>query len=135
MHYQHFSIQEREKIQYLLWQKQSVRAIAQTLGRSPASVSREIRRNGGQQIRRYVPRIAQERALTKRHSRGRIERLKNPEVRTYVVDQLSAGYSPEQIAGRIQRDMPGSSISQKPSTNTSTPKCTAKATVRSSQAV
>lgn len=44
MTYQHFSVEEREKIQEGLWTKQSYREIARNLGRSTSSVSREIRR-------------------------------------------------------------------------------------------
>jgi IS30 family transposase len=42
MKYKHFTIEEREKIQELLWQKSSIRTIAGTLGRNPSSVLREI---------------------------------------------------------------------------------------------
>lgn len=111
MQYQHFTIEEREKIQYGLWEKRSVREIARLLGRSPSSVSREIRRNLPQERYRYTPRLAYERAMTKRKSRGRMDRLKNDTIRTYVVDYLKNGWSPEQIAGRIAIDLPGCTIS------------------------
>lgn len=111
MQYQHFSIEEREEIQYGLWEKQSVRAIARYLGRSPASVSREINRNIPPLRRQYTPRLAQARAEGHRHHRGRTERLKNDVVRSYVRDQLRAGYSPEQIAGRLPTVHPGHTIS------------------------
>ena len=45
MKYKHLRIEEREKIQELFWQKKSVRYIAGVLNRSPASISRELRRN------------------------------------------------------------------------------------------
>lgn len=101
MKFKHFSIEEREKIQELLWQKTSVRGIAKTLGRSPSSVAREINRNIPLQ-RSYKPRVAEERALEKRKCRGRKLRLKNGFIRRYVVTHLKEGYSPEQIAGRIK---------------------------------
>lgn len=103
MKYQHFSIEEREKIQEMLWQKQSLRAIATAINRSPSSVSREIKRNRPPKRSHYTPRLAHERAETKRHSRGRSERLKNETVRTYVVEHLKLGWSPEQIAGTVTR--------------------------------
>lgn len=76
MNYKHFTVEEREAIQLGLWHKESIRSIAQRLGRSPSSVSREITRNLPPQKRRYTPRLAHERAVNKRSSRGREERLK-----------------------------------------------------------
>jgi IS30 family transposase len=58
----------------------------------------------------YRPRHAHERALQKRTSRGRQERLKNQKVREYVIGQLRRRRSPEQIAGCIKRDL-GETIS------------------------
>lgn len=111
MPYQHFSIEEREQVQYGLWEKQSVRAVARLLGRSPSSVSREINRNVPLQRRQYTPRLAHERAEEHRHHRGRIERLKNDTIRSYVRERLHGGYSPEQISGRLPSAHPGQTIS------------------------
>jgi transposase, IS30 family len=108
MAYQHLSIEEREAIQQGLWNKESIRSIAGRLGRSPASISREIRKNLPRERRQYTPRLAQERALMKRTQRGREERLKTPEIRQYVIEKLKLGWSPEQIAGRMKRDEVGS---------------------------
>jgi len=105
MKYQHFTIEEREKIQEMLWEKQTVREIARTLERNPSSVSREIKRHLPDEVRRYTPRVAQEQALKSRHSRGRIERLKNDRVRDYVIKHLKKRWSPEQIAGKIRQDL------------------------------
>lgn len=110
MKYKHFSIVEREKIQELLWAKQSIRSIAGTLGRSPSSVSREISKNIPLK-RSYRPRLANERALIQRHSRGRKLRLKSGFIRRYVVEHLKEGLSPEQVAGRLHLEYPACSIS------------------------
>ena len=104
MAYQHLNVQEREEIQQGLWNKESIRSIAKRLGRSPASISREITKNQPLQ-RKYFPRLANERALLKRKERGRKLRLKNNRIRRYVVTKLKEGYSPEQIAGRMPHDI------------------------------
>ena len=66
MKYKHFTVEEREKIQQMLWQKSSIRSIARALNRSPSSVSREIARNKDVLGRRfYIPRTAHERARTR----------------------------------------------------------------------
>ncbi|MCX6767043.1 MAG: IS30 family transposase [Candidatus Moranbacteria bacterium] len=103
--YKHFSIEEREKIQELLWQKTSVREIAKTLNRSPSSVSREIKRYITKEKHHYTPRVAHEQALKHRRSRGRPDRLKNERIREYVILHLKLHWSPEQIAGRMKQDI------------------------------
>lgn len=108
MKYKHLSILEREKLQELLWQKKSVRYIAEVLERSPSSISRELKRNYPKERNVYTPRLANERALLKRTQRGREERLKTNIIRSYVISHLKLGYSPEQIAGTIRQDNIGS---------------------------
>lgn len=110
MNFKHFTIEEREKIQELLWQKSSIRTIAGVLSRSPSSVGREIKKNIPLHYR-YTPRLANERALKKRKSRGRKLRLKSYFIRRYVIDHLKMGYSPEQIAGRLSLEYPKYKIS------------------------
>lgn len=110
MNYKHFSVEEREKIQEGLWAKKSYRTIARELGRSPASVSREIGRNQPPKQFRYTPRLANERAMENRKKRGREERLKNDGLRNYVVSHLKLGWSPEQIAATAE-DATGTSVS------------------------
>src|SRR3989344_4843574 len=110
MKFKHFSIEEREKIQELLWQKTSIRTIAGVLDRSPSSVSREINKNIPLK-RSYRPRLSHERAMEKRRSRGRTLRLKNGFIRRYVVAGLASGLSPEQIAGRLRYEYPAQVIS------------------------
>jgi IS30 family transposase len=110
MKYKHFTIEEREKIQELLWQKNSIRTIAKIINRNPSSVSREINRNIPLK-RIYKPRLAHERALDKRKCRGRKLRLKNYFIRRYTINHLIAGYSPEQISGRLSYEYKNFAIS------------------------
>jgi IS30 family transposase len=102
MKYRHLKVQEREEIQLGLLQKESLRSIAKRLGRSHCSLVRELSRNRSPVLEKYTPRLAEGRAKEKRSSRGRVERLKNKTVRTYVVEQLKENWSPEQIAGSIE---------------------------------
>lgn len=112
MKYKHLSVEEREIIQRGLWGKKSIRAISEELGRSPTSVSREIRSNLPREHFLYTPRLAHERALKQRKSRGRKERLKNSFIRDYVINHLKERHwSPEQISGRLSVDHPELHIS------------------------
>lgn len=103
MNYKHLTIEEREKIQLMLWHKQSVRAIAKELKRSPSSISREInksRRSDGKRF--YIPRAAQERAIVNRSIRGERKMVANSRLRDYVITHLKIGWSPEQIAAKAE---------------------------------
>jgi IS30 family transposase len=104
MKFKHFLIEEREKLQLMHWERRSIRKMAEELGRSPSSVSRELRRNFPPEFHRYTPRLAHERALIKRKCRGRKDRLKNKEMRLYVVEHLKMRWSPEQISGRMKKE-------------------------------
>jgi transposase, IS30 family len=110
MHYTHFSIEEREKIQEMLWQKASVREIARALGRHYSSVSREIARNRPPEKNRYTPRVAHERALRYRRRRGGRKLDGNERLRAHVLSRLKLGWSPEQSAATA-REAVGMSIS------------------------
>jgi transposase, IS30 family len=110
MQYKHLTIEERETIQELLREKHSIRAIARILCRPASCISREIKRNLPLERVVYTPRLAHARALEKRKSRGRIVRLKSEDIRMYVIEKLHLRWSPEQIAGRIKKDL-GRSIS------------------------
>ncbi len=103
MKYQHLIIEEREKLQLMLWQKQSVRVIARELSRSPSSISREINKNrrcDGKRL--YIPRAAHERAIINRSNRGERRLIKNERLRDYVIKHLKLGWSPEQIAAKAE---------------------------------
>lgn len=103
MKYKHLTIKERELIQLMLWQKQSVRAMAKELNRSPSSISREINKNRRSDGKRfYIPRAANDKAVKNRSKRGREKRLKNDRVRDYVIKHLKLGWSPEQISKTIK---------------------------------
>ena len=101
--YKQLSIEEREKLQLMLWQKQSVRSIAKELDRSPSSISREINKNrrcDGKRL--YIPRAAHERAMTNRFIRGERKMVKDSRLRDSVIKHLKLGWSPEQIAAKSE---------------------------------
>ena len=110
-HYQQLTIEEREKIQSGLWEGRSLRDIARSLGRNPSTLSRELHRNIKGEKRRYMPRLADERAHERIRERGKRERLKHPYIREYVMQKLKEDYSPEQIAGTLPMEHPEQSIS------------------------
>ena len=110
MKYKQLTIEERETIQIMLWNKKSIRNIAKQLNRSPSSISREIKKNNPKERKSYIPRLAHKRAINHRSNRGRKKRLKNNKIRDYVVKHLKLGWSPEQIANTAIDEI-GESIS------------------------
>ena len=106
--------QERIEIYRLHADGKSRRWIAQALGRSVSTISRELQRNsktsriwpGG-----YDPQRAQQ-LTQRRHARGRAHKLERlPVLRQQVLDRLAQGWSPEQVAGRLAQGQPNSPIS------------------------
>ncbi|MEU7377172.1 IS30 family transposase [Streptomyces albidoflavus] len=100
---------ERIHIADRLREKASIRTIAAELGRSPSTISREIRRNGalwrGTEWT-YRPYVAQARADARRPrpKAGKISRC--PQLRDYIQERLERRWSPEQIAHQLRRDFP-----------------------------
>jgi len=103
------SSEERDKIAQWVSQKVGVREIARRFGRSPSSVSEELLRNSNKEAG-YVAIHAQQltservRAARKRHL------LKNAVVFAYVHEKLRHGWSPEMIAGRLEKERVGQRI-------------------------
>jgi len=101
------TLAEREDIAYLRGHHLGVRQIAAWIGRDPATVSRELRRNISGSPRRYRALSAHIQAA-ERARRARPRKLvAGSPVRAQVVAGLAAGWSPGQIAGRLKRDHPG----------------------------
>ena len=96
--YEQLSLDQRVEIARLQADGRSIRQIAAALDRSPSSISRELTRNSGVQVG-YKPGYAHEQAAARRWTGSRLER--NVELRTVVLDGLGRGWSPEQIAGRL----------------------------------
>lgn len=83
-----------------------VRSIAAEIGRSPSTVSREIRRNRDPATGGYRP-FAAHRQAARRRSRPRPGKLvMNPELRDFVAAHLRLRWSPEQISAPLERAFP-----------------------------
>jgi IS30 family transposase len=98
--YDQFTLEERCEIAQFRAEGCSIRQIAAALDRSPSSVSREVKRNQGQQIG-YKPSHAQERCKARRWKGSKLDR--NPALREQVLGLLAQGWSPEQVCGFLAR--------------------------------
>ncbi|MFD5475725.1 IS30 family transposase [Streptomyces sp. NPDC127105] len=89
-----------------LREKATVRAIAAELGRSPSTISREIRRNRHPDNGQYRPHAAQARADARR-SRPKPGKIsQNPELRDFIQDRLHLRWSPEQVCQALRTQFP-----------------------------
>jgi len=88
--YTHLTPEERYYIRKRLKAGDSLSEIARLIGRSPSTVSRELKRNTG--LGGYRPKQAQ------RLADGRL----TESVRSHVIGKLKLDWSPEQIAGRMR---------------------------------
>ena len=95
--YRHFSIEERCEIARRCQAGESIRQIAAALDRSPSSIARELKRNGGS--KGYKPSYAGEQAHARRWRGSRL--LRRPELQELVLKLLKRGLSPEAVAGRL----------------------------------
>jgi len=102
---------ERIHIADRLREKASIRQIAAELGRSPSTISREIRRNG-MPLRRgtsrwaYRPHAAQSRADARRPRPKPGKIGQNPALRAFIQDHLARRWSPEQICQALRTRFP-----------------------------
>lgn len=106
-------IEERRRIERAMNAGMPVAEIARSLGCHRSTVYREIRRNRftdeeNPYLNGYYSSVAQTIAARRRHRRRKL--VRDPLLLTSVVDRLRAGWSPEQIAGRLRRDGSGSYV-------------------------
>ena len=107
MSYSHFTIEERINIKHLLAKGVSIRQIASELGRSPSSVSREIRRNSHKPSRitgaTYTVTMAQVYVRRRKSKAHNIVQFPL-EVIQIIEQRIKETWSPEQIAAYYKDD-------------------------------
>jgi len=111
-HFRQLQPEERVRLASLKQQDLSVRKIALALERSPATISRELRRNTTQQWG-YASQLAQKLSQTRRaESYENRPKMDKPEVRQEVLERLRRYWSPQQIAKDLKRSHPEDSQRQ-----------------------
>ena len=96
---------EREEISRGIASGRSLRSIAGELNRSPSTLSREVRRNGGRA--RYRASEADQRAWKKARRPKRCRLVCRPQLRQLVEEKLRENWAPQQITGWLKRTYPG----------------------------
>ena len=101
---------EREEISRGIASGQSLRLIARILNRSPSTLSRELRRNGGRT--RYRAAEADKQAWKRARRPKRCRLVCRPRLRQLVEEKLREAWAPQQITGWLKRTYPGDEFYQ-----------------------
>ena len=100
----HLTVDERDRIAQLRHQGADQKEVARALGRSAATISRELRRN--RMGEEYYAGHAQREAERRRRERPITCKLEDTELNEAVRKGLAQDWSPEQIAGRLEQQHP-----------------------------
>src|SRR5213593_736656 len=100
----HLTVEERDRLSQLLQQDATQSEIARTLGRSRATISRELKRNRTGDD--YFAAQAQQHAERRRRDRPIERKMDREPIRHFVEQGLAQCWSPEQIAGRLKLEFP-----------------------------
>ena len=106
--YKQLTIAERCEMARLQREGYTKRQIAASLDRSTSTIARELRRNTSR-TKGYEPGYAQQQAWARRWRGSRLDR--DPALRQQVLAGLQAGWSPEQVAGRLALERGGTVVS------------------------
>lgn len=98
--YIHFSLEERCRLRGMMEMGLSKTEIARRLDRHRSTIDRELRRNSN--VDGYRPDSADRRAWARKLRGSRIER--STRLAEHVRSHLAMGWTPEIIAGRMERD-------------------------------
>src|SRR5215203_5264091 len=104
--YGQLDLDERRTLFRLVEARRPVGEIAARLGRHPSTLYRELGRNrfrdGDHGFCGYFPLTAQDLARRRRQRRWKL--IADDALRAHVVGRLEAGWSPQQIAGRLKQE-------------------------------
>jgi len=98
------TLAEREEISRAVVAGHSIRSIATQLGRAPSTISREIKRNGGQECYRASQADQSAWDRGRRPKTGKL--AQNRALARIVAGKLQLQWSPEQVAGWLKRTYP-----------------------------
>jgi IS30 family transposase len=98
------SLSEREEISRGIASDESIRSIANRLGRAASTISREIQRNGGDE--KYRAALADKKAWERACRPKNCKLAGSPWLRHAIEIKLRVNWSPEQIAGWLKREHP-----------------------------
>ena len=100
--FRYLSSAERSEIEILKGKGYGVRAIAKILGRSPNTISYELRRVPSGYKASHAKIYARRKLMYRRLQWSKIESV--PELKAYVIDSLKKYWNPDEISGRMKKE-------------------------------
>lgn len=103
---QYTQLEQRERDRIFLLKKKGLTNsdIAKKLGRDKSTIGRELKRNIHRKIKQYLPDTAQHKADKRKASGRKIQYVdKQPKLKRKIIHFLKIGWSPDLIAGRLNR--------------------------------
>lgn len=95
---------ERSEIEILRNKGYSMRSIANTLERSPNTISYEIKKNSVNNKYKAL-KVHRKAHLTKRMSKFQWSKInENKKLKNYIVEKLKQAWNPDEISGRMKKD-------------------------------
>ena len=98
--YHQFTLRDRYRLHSLLKTGKKVDEIAVRLDKNRSSIYREIKRN--KYCNNYLPDTAQKKYVKRRSRNGESKIRNDIALYSYIKERLQAGWSPEQISGRMK---------------------------------
>jgi IS30 family transposase len=95
---------ERDQIAWWLASGVIIREMARRLGRSPSSISAELKRNQVDGVYGSI-KAHQAAKARKRHSHQKYLLRQCPTLLGFVLEKLKLGWSPQQISGRLKKEI------------------------------
>ena len=109
--YNHFTLEERERLRIYLSEDKSIREIGKLLGKAPSSVSRELSRNRNKDGSYNAWRATTLYIIRRKNSVRPYRITIDTELETWIKKCLDKYWSPEIITARWKRERPGSKLS------------------------
>lgn len=100
--FRYLSFAERSEIEILKSKGYGVRAIARVLGRSPNTISLELKRMPSGYKAAYAKIYARRNLMYRRLQWSKIESI--PELKAYVIDSLKKHWNPDEVSGRMKKE-------------------------------
>lgn len=119
LNYIHLTLEERRKIERWRQANVSPAKMAQVLGRHRSTIFRELRRSHFSDaqmpdVAGYFAVVAQDETARRRSRKRKL--IKHEDLRHLVAERIKAGWTPEQIAGRMRYEGAARRVCQEPST-------------------
>lgn len=102
--YRHLNEHDRVRIEVYINEGKSQYEIAGLLKVNASTISREVGKRGGI-IRGYTADFAQKDYESAKKNCGIRSKIENHKVGSFVIEKIKAGWSPEQIAGRLKKEI------------------------------